>query len=523
MRGPAGRRQTRESQTSNVSAIDVNRSISSQIYALVSQKELLKSVDSGISWATVDFPEISRTNSGVDSVSTHPTNSNTVFVGVYMEGIWKSTDAGVTWRGVHRSSGARNVTFHPLDSSKMFASNWNYVGGILMSTDGGESWSNPQFNYIYPTGFAFHPTDPNRIWVGYSQYWGPPVSKMGVAYSTDGGRTWSRAEFGYGGVSSLVIDPNNPSTLYAAVPWGIWSGVDYSGVWKSTDSGRTWARKNTGLLNTSVSKLVLDSATGSLYAATSTGLFLSQDGAGSWVNLSSTLQRVSSLALTPDGTRLYVGTNGGIYLFGQSSNRPPVASAGPDQTVNEGALVTLDGSGSSDLDGDPLTYQWAQIVGLSVTLNLSDPVRPTFVAPSVPAGGATLIFQLTVSDGQLTSNLDTVNVAVTNVNHPPVTNAGPDQTVNQGSPVTLDGSRSSDPDNDSLTYRWTWPGGSATPESTPRSPCPWGAPPSPWWSTMARWTRHPIRSSLSCGTSHHPPRRQRPLPAPTSTAGTIPT
>ena len=48
---------------------------------------------------------------------------------------------------------------------------------------------------------------------------------------------------------------------------------------------------------------------------------------------------------------------------------PPVAEAGPDQTVAVGAGVSLDGSGSRDPNGDQLTYQWTQTAGPSVSLS----------------------------------------------------------------------------------------------------------------------------------------------------------
>ena len=136
-------------------------------------------------------------------------------------------------------------------------------------------------------------------------------------------------------------------------------------------------------------------------------------------------------------------------------NFAPTASAGPDQSVDEGAFVTLNGSGSFDPNGDALTFEWSQLAGPAVSLNvLSDPIRPTFVAPSVGSGGAMVTLGLKVSDGFLTSNQDEVNVAIKNVNHPPVANAGSDQTVGPLSLVTLNGSASFDPDNDALTFSW---------------------------------------------------------------------
>jgi len=136
-------------------------------------------------------------------------------------------------------------------------------------------------------------------------------------------------------------------------------------------------------------------------------------------------------------------------------NQPPVADAGQDQTVNEGAAVTLDGSGSSDPDGDPLTYQWQQTSGPVVQLQGADQAVCTFTAPQVDQD-TTLEFQLTVSDGVL-SDTASVSVLVRDVsgpNQPPVADAGQDQQVDEGAAVTLDGSGSSDPDGDALTYQW---------------------------------------------------------------------
>jgi hypothetical protein len=148
-------------------------------------------------------------------------------------------------------------------------------------------------------------------------------------------------------------------------------------------------------------------------------------------------------------------------------NKPPVANAGPDQTVNEGTLVTLDGSASSDPDGDALTYKWTAPAG--ITLSSTTVAKPTFVAPEVSMDTPYTI-SLVVNDGKADSQADQVVITVKHVNKPPVANAGPDQTVNEGSQVTLDGSASSDPDGDALTYKWTAPAGITLSSTTVAKP-----------------------------------------------------
>ncbi len=135
-------------------------------------------------------------------------------------------------------------------------------------------------------------------------------------------------------------------------------------------------------------------------------------------------------------------------------NHAPVAHAGSNQTVAEGIPVTLDGSTSFDSDGDALTYTWSQTGGTPVILSDAHAAQPGFTAPLISSTSVTLTFSLTVSDG-MASSTASVSVEVDNMNHLPVANAGPDQVKNEGSLATLNGSLSSDPDADPLTYAWT--------------------------------------------------------------------
>jgi hypothetical protein len=92
-------------------------------------------------------------------------------------------------------------------------------------------------------------------------------------------------------------------------------------------------------------------------------------------------------------------------------NRAPIADAGADRTVTSGASVTLDASGSSDPDTDPLQYDWIQIDGPAVSLSGSDSAAPSFTAPVVTTP-RTLTFELLVRDGVGGSDTDTVTVTV---------------------------------------------------------------------------------------------------------------
>ena len=133
-------------------------------------------------------------------------------------------------------------------------------------------------------------------------------------------------------------------------------------------------------------------------------------------------------------------------------NSPPVANAGPNQTVTVGALVQLTGAGSTDVDGNPLTYRWSitsKPVGALAALSATTIVNPTFTADKF----GTYVIQLIVNDGTVDS--PAVTVTISTENSPPVANAGPPQTVPLGSLVNLDGSGSSDPDLNPITYLWS--------------------------------------------------------------------
>lgn len=151
-------------------------------------------------------------------------------------------------------------------------------------------------------------------------------------------------------------------------------------------------------------------------------------------------------------------------------NAQPIADAGPDQgPFVGGTQVTLDGSGSTDPEGTPLTYSWRQTFGVPVVLSDPNGVAPTFATPSVIVASAALVFELQVSDGVSTRS-DTVQINLTG-SRAPTADAGPDQTVTGGSAVRLSGT-ATDPDGDQVTFLWTQTAGPGVTLSDPTIAAP---------------------------------------------------
>lgn len=145
-----------------------------------------------------------------------------------------------------------------------------------------------------------------------------------------------------------------------------------------------------------------------------------------------------------------------VIVTASSGNVRPTADAGVDQNVKTGLVVNLDGSASSDPNGDSLNYRWtfaAMPSGSQTALTGTSTATPSFT-PDVPGE---YVVQLVVNDGQIDSPADTVVVTATsaNTNSAPVADAGVDRNVSVQSPVQLDGSGSSDADANALTYQWT--------------------------------------------------------------------
>ena len=133
----------------------------------------------------------------------------------------------------------------------------------------------------------------------------------------------------------------------------------------------------------------------------------------------------------------------------------PLADAGLAQTVVQGAVVTLDASGSTDANRDPLTYAWTLVskpTGSTASLSSASAQRPSFTADVT----GSFVFSLVVRDAQLTSQAAVVVVTVVPPNVPPVAVARmtTPEPVSAGTQVNFTAVDSSDAEGQPLSYRW---------------------------------------------------------------------
>ena len=161
----------------------------------------------------------------------------------------------------------------------------------------------------------------------------------------------------------------------------------------------------------------------------------------------STKPHLSHLFISILITLFLAGCDGN--LIQPNENYAPVADAGEDQNSLSGTVVKLDASDSFDKEGKPLSYYWKMIEkpkGSKVQLNGTN---------FVPDRDGKYVFQLIVNNGKTDSKPDTVTI-IAGTNTKPIANAGDDQKVKTGDLVVLDGSRSSDPENHTISYQWSF-------------------------------------------------------------------
>jgi photosystem II stability/assembly factor-like uncharacterized protein len=238
----------------------------------------------------------------------------------------------------------------------------------LLSFDGGRTWEPSGADLFLGerritngalTRVIFAPLVPNRVYglisEGKCPGFCPPEAGGGIIVSSDGGRTWTQSGLAGENVAALAISPRDNALLYAGTyngkvarsddggaTWrwvnqgvssgvalvslavdaadsrGLYAGLDGGAVLVSQDGGATWRRSASGMpAEMTVTSLVANPTRArTIYAGTIGGVYVSSDGGASWKVMGTglTVRAVKDIALSADGRVLYAATYGaGVF------------------------------------------------------------------------------------------------------------------------------------------------------------------------------------------------------------------
>lgn len=240
------------------------------------------------------------------------------------------------------------MKFHPTNPAKMYAITSS--GGLYISTDTGTTWR------VSPGTDALPNTQTASVCIDYTNdsilyiSTGDPdyyYDDYGIWKSTDGGNTFNPANTGIGNrlAVEIIMDPLNHNNLVAASD---------DGIWKTTNAGASWVETKVG--GQFKSMKMKPGSNSTMYAATDTMFFLSNDMGNTWTNISAGLSipvgngglRVAVSAA--DTNVVYIGTTNGYGEIFKSANSG--VSFNLVYTSDSQCIVCYDSTVASGSQGD---------------------------------------------------------------------------------------------------------------------------------------------------------------------------
>lgn len=243
---------------------------------------ILKSTDGGATWTNIVGPFL---RDRIGALAIQPGNSQ-VLLCTSQAGVWRSANAGVTWTQTMSGAAGISVVFDPTNGASAYASLGSIFGniknGVYHSANGGLTWNtvNGTGSGALPTDnvgrieIAMAPSDPATIYVQIQNISNNGL--LGIYKTIDGGSTWSKLPIPNTSQWGAQLWYDNTIRVHPADPNIVWSGALQ--IYRSTDGGVTWTA-------------------------------LAQSGPNN------VLIHVDFhfLAFTPDGSKLYIANDGGVY------------------------------------------------------------------------------------------------------------------------------------------------------------------------------------------------------------------
>jgi uncharacterized protein (TIGR03437 family) len=326
-----------------IAALAVDPRDNNVVYAGAAEGGVWKTIDGGVNWAPLTDDQVSL---ATGSIALDPRSPDTIYVGTgegnfngdgyYGAGILKSTNGGNSWTnilGPFALDYIAAIAVSPTDSNVVICGSRR--NGIFRSADAGATWSS-----VLPgapgDSVVFDPTSGDSVWAALGST--GTSSRAGVYHSTDAGLTWTRVT-GTGTASlptanigriELAIAPSSPATMYAQIASITAPGTSTApllGVYKTTDAGLTWRNTTTAslaifwggqvwyynTLRVSPTDPNVVWAGGLQPLRTLNGGTTWQAPAQAGPNGVAIHVDFHAFAFTPDGSKLYIGNDGGVY------------------------------------------------------------------------------------------------------------------------------------------------------------------------------------------------------------------
>ncbi len=188
--------------------------------------------------------------------------------------------------------------------------NWSQIGPIASP---GNATGQPN-GLGRVNGICFHPTDPNKFYIG--------SPSGGLWYTSDGAISWSvlTSTTPSLGVSSILLHPTNTSLILIGTGDRDAGDSPGMGIYKSIDGGTTWSSSNTGMGNLTVGMMIrYPSDPNMILACTSGGIYKSVDGGLTWTRKSSNTSNYKDIRLNPGDPTIVYATEGGKFYRSTNS------------------------------------------------------------------------------------------------------------------------------------------------------------------------------------------------------------
>lgn len=284
----------------DVRVVTIDPKDKNRLYVSTLDGQIHTSADGGLTWSLL--VNLNRPQLVLDQLLVDSRDSKIIYTSGHRHkspgGFFKTTDGGLTWKEAKELSkeSIHSMTQSTLDPNLLLVGT---VNGVWISKNSGDDWTKIS-SPTMPINIDSLAIDPRTTDTMYAGTWWRAYK------TTDAGKNWRLIKDGMiddSDVFAVTIDQKNPDHIVASA---------CSGIYESQNAGEKWAKIQGIPSQSRRTRDILQHPTrpGTLYAATTEGFWMTNDGGKSWLMTTQRNLEINSIAVHPDAPdRVYIGTN----------------------------------------------------------------------------------------------------------------------------------------------------------------------------------------------------------------------